>query len=169
MELVRLREEQFSPERMVADYVRAFGIGRAGSVLFPHGHCAACGQDKPRRRAVLLRVRQRRSRRPAPSGEERRVVSVVFVDLVGFTGRAEHSIPRTSARSSPRTTTPSARRWSRSAGVVEKFIGDAVMAVFGAPTAFGDDAGARGARGTGWRVAEMNAAMPARSPGPAWR
>src|SRR5205809_2090125 len=71
--------------------------------------------------------------------EERRVVSVIFVDLEGFTSSAERMDPEeVRAVLSPyhecvRTEIESF------GGVVEKFIGDAVMGVFGAPTAFGDD------------------------------
>jgi predicted ATPase/class 3 adenylate cyclase len=72
-------------------------------------------------------------------GEERRVVSVLFVDLVGFTSRAERLDPE-DVRD---FLTPYLERVraevERYGGSVEKFIGDAVMAVFGAPTAYGDD------------------------------
>jgi class 3 adenylate cyclase len=75
----------------------------------------------------------------APSTEERRVVSVVFVDLVGFTSRAEQLDPE-DVRA---ILTPYYQRvrteLERFGGRVEKFIGDAVMGVFGAPTAYGDD------------------------------
>ena len=68
------------------------------------------------------------------------MVSVIFVDLVGFTARAERLDPEDVHA----ILTPyheCVRREIQSfGGVVEKFIGDAVMAVFGAPTAFGDDA-----------------------------
>ena len=74
------------------------------------------------------------------AGEERRVVSVLFVDLVGFTGRAEQLDPE-DVRA---ILTPYYERvreeLQRHGGTVEKFIGDAVMGVFGAPTAYGDDA-----------------------------
>src|SRR6266542_4499243 len=72
--------------------------------------------------------------------EERRVVSVIFVDLVGFTSRSETLDPE-DVRAILAPYHDAVRSEIESfGGVVEKFIGDAVMGVFGAPTAFGDDA-----------------------------
>jgi class 3 adenylate cyclase len=72
--------------------------------------------------------------------EERKVVSVVFADLVGFTSRSETSdVEDVRAVLSPYHATVRAIL-ERFGGTVEKFIGDAVMAVFGAPVAHEDDA-----------------------------
>ena len=77
---------------------------------------------------------------PAGLDEERRVVSVLFVDLVGFTSRSEALDPEdVRAFLVPYYERVRLELVSHG-GVVEKFIGDAVMGVFGAPTAFGDDA-----------------------------
>ena len=71
--------------------------------------------------------------------EERKVVSVVFVDLVGSTARAESSDPE-DVRALLRVYHERARDELESfGGTVEKFIGDAVVAVFGAPVAHEDD------------------------------
>jgi class 3 adenylate cyclase len=71
--------------------------------------------------------------------EERKVVTVLFADLVGFTARAEKLDPE-DVRA---ILTPYFARvradLERFGGTVEKFIGDAVMAVFGAPVSHGDD------------------------------
>ncbi|MGH3116203.1 MAG: ATP-binding protein, partial [Gaiellales bacterium] len=70
---------------------------------------------------------------------ERKVVSVLFADLVGFTSRAETLDPEDVEA----ILTPYHERLrselERRGGTVEKFIGDAVMAVFGAPVAHEDD------------------------------
>lgn len=72
--------------------------------------------------------------------QERKVVSILFVDLVGFTGRSERSDPE-EVRDLLESYHGVARRVISSfGGNLEKFIGDAVMAVFGAPVSHGDDA-----------------------------
>jgi class 3 adenylate cyclase/tetratricopeptide (TPR) repeat protein len=75
----------------------------------------------------------------APTREERKVVTVLFADLVGFTSRAEQLDPEdVRAVLSPYHARLLAEL-ERFGGTVEKFIGDAVMAVFGAPVAHEDD------------------------------
>ncbi|HJQ43611.1 MAG TPA: adenylate/guanylate cyclase domain-containing protein, partial [Jatrophihabitantaceae bacterium] len=79
----------------------------------------------------------------APSrshAEERKVVSVLFCDLVGFTAASELADPE-DVRARLRPYHDRMRsELERYGGTVEKFIGDAVMAVFGAPVAHEDDA-----------------------------
>jgi class 3 adenylate cyclase len=75
-----------------------------------------------------------------PTREERKVVSVLFADMVGFTARAEQLDPEdVEAILRPYHARVHHELASRG-GRVEKFIGDAVMAVFGAPLAREDDA-----------------------------
>ena len=73
-------------------------------------------------------------------GEERKVVSVLFVDLVEFTARSDRADPE-DVRSTLRVYHDRLKREiERFGGTVEKFVGDAVMAVFGAPVSHEDDA-----------------------------
>ena len=76
---------------------------------------------------------------PPPTYEERKVVTVFFADLVGFTSRAEQMDPEdVRALLSPYYTRLRSEL-ERFGGTVEKFIGDAVMALFGAPVTHEDD------------------------------
>jgi class 3 adenylate cyclase/tetratricopeptide (TPR) repeat protein len=70
---------------------------------------------------------------------ERKVVTVVFADLVGFTSRAEQMDPEDVEAELSRYHAGVRGELERFGGTVEKFIGDAVMAVFGAPLSHEDD------------------------------
>jgi class 3 adenylate cyclase/tetratricopeptide (TPR) repeat protein len=70
---------------------------------------------------------------------ERKVVSVLFADLVGFTARAEQLDPEDVRRLLVPYYSRVRLELERFGGTVEKFIGDAVMALFGAPVAHEDD------------------------------
>src|SRR4051812_44842223 len=100
--------------------------------------CSSCGQENPDNARFCLACGSPLAQ--AEPREERRIISVLFVDLVGFTARAEQLDPE-DVRAILTPYHDCVRREIESfGGVVEKFIGDAIMAVFGAPTAFGDDA-----------------------------
>jgi predicted ATPase/class 3 adenylate cyclase len=71
---------------------------------------------------------------------ERRVVSVLFADLVGFTPLSESRDPEEVRELLSRYFDTCRRLIGIYGGTVEKFIGDAVMAVWGTPTAQEDDA-----------------------------
>jgi class 3 adenylate cyclase/tetratricopeptide (TPR) repeat protein len=77
---------------------------------------------------------------PAAPVAERRVVSILFADLVGFTTLAEGRDAEDTRELLSRYFDLSRDVIARYGGTVEKFIGDAVMAVWGAPTAHEDDA-----------------------------
>jgi class 3 adenylate cyclase/tetratricopeptide (TPR) repeat protein len=70
---------------------------------------------------------------------ERRLVSVLFADLVGFTTTSEGRDAEETRELLTRYFDSSRRIVERYGGTVEKFIGDAVMAVWGAPVAQEDD------------------------------
>ena len=71
---------------------------------------------------------------------ERRVVSVLFADLVGFTSISADRDPETMRELQDRYFERTRVVVDRYGGVIEKFIGDAVMAMWGAPVAHEDDA-----------------------------
>ncbi len=71
---------------------------------------------------------------------ERRLVSVLFADLVGFTALSADRDPEETRELLTRYFDLARDVIGRYGGTVEKFIGDAVMAVWGAPTAHEDDA-----------------------------
>src|SRR3954463_3812374 len=99
----------------------------------------ACGQENPPAARFCLECGAPITDR-ARAVDERRIVSIIFVDLVGFTGRAEQLDPE-DVRALLAPYHDRVRREIESfGGTVEKFIGDAVMGVFGAPLAHGDDA-----------------------------
>jgi class 3 adenylate cyclase len=100
--------------------------------------CPSCGQENPPIARFCLACATPLTEAP-PQAEERRIVTVVFVDLVGFTARAERLDPE-DVRAILRPFHERVRReLERFDGLVEKFAGDAVMAVFGAHVAHGDD------------------------------
>jgi class 3 adenylate cyclase len=77
---------------------------------------------------------------PAPAQrQERKVVTVLFCDLVGFTQRAEQLDPEDVQAVLGPYHARLRSELERHGGTVEKFIGDAVMALFGAPVAHEDD------------------------------
>jgi class 3 adenylate cyclase len=71
---------------------------------------------------------------------ERRVCSVLFCDVVGFTPLSESRDPEAVRELLTKYFTAARTVIGRYGGVVEKFIGDAVMAVWGTPTATEEDA-----------------------------
>src|ERR671918_1620614 len=100
--------------------------------------CPSCGQENPAG-FRLCGMCGTPLEAAAPARQERKVLTVLFADLVGFTSRAEEMDPEdVRALLGP--------YWERLrdelehfGGTVEKFIGDAVVALFGAPVAHEDD------------------------------
>jgi class 3 adenylate cyclase/tetratricopeptide (TPR) repeat protein len=103
--------------------------------------CPSCGRDLPGAFPFCPFCAASLDQPPAPTPpEERRVVTVIFCDLAGFTARSDAADPedvRARIRPYSRQLRAEIERYG---GTVEKFVGDAVMAVFGAPVAHEDDA-----------------------------
>jgi len=100
--------------------------------------CAQCGEENPERARFCLACGAALTTAPAIR-EERKRVSVLFADLVGFTSRSARLDPEeVRALQAPYWARVKAEL-ERYGGTVEKFIGDAVMALFGAPVAHEDD------------------------------
>lgn len=103
-------------------------------------------------RVQALQGRQRQLEKYLPTGlldkvllsnsdvvAERRYVTVLFVDVVGFTELSGHLDPEDVFLMMNRCFRTLADQVYRYGGAVDKFIGDAMMALFGAPTSYGND------------------------------
>lgn len=101
--------------------------------------CGQCGQTNPEGAKFCNACGAALVDRAGP-GEERRIVSVLFVDLVGFTSRSEKLDPEDVRAFLVPYYERVRTELESHGGRVEKFVGDAVMGVFGAPVTFGDDA-----------------------------
>ena len=125
--------------------------------------CPSCGKENPDGFQFCGFCTAPLTEQPRSSvQEERKVVSVLFCDLVGFTAASEAADPE-DVRARIRPYHARLRQEiERYGGTVEKFIGDAVMAVFGAPVAHEDDPerAVRAALRTLEAVEELNEADP---------
>ena len=92
------------------------------------GEKPAVGADEP---SVAL---------ASPTLDERRTVTVLFADLSGYTTVAARLDPESVKRQLERILGRLGEEVATYGGYVDKFIGDNVMAIFGAPVAHGDDA-----------------------------
>src|SRR5919109_3729804 len=101
--------------------------------------CAACGQENPEGFKFCGACGVPLTEAVTPAREERKVVTVLFADLVGFTSRAERMDPEDVRALLAPYHAHLRSELERYGGTVEKFIGDAVMALFGAPVAHEDD------------------------------
>lgn len=102
--------------------------------------CPNCGEESPDRFrfcgvcATPLRVQ------PAPSQEARKTVTVVFCDLVGSTTLGEHLDSESLKDVLDRYFSEMRGVLEHHGGVIEKYQGDAMLAVFGLPRVHEDDA-----------------------------
>jgi class 3 adenylate cyclase len=117
--------------------------------------CSACGAENPEGFRFCGSCGAALAPAEAPR-EVRKVVTVLFCDLTGSTELGDRTDPEP-LRATMRSYFEEMRRiLERHGGTVEKFVGDAVMAVFGVPVAHEDDA-LRAVRAA-W---EMREAVPA--------
>lgn len=101
--------------------------------------CPACPGEPPPGAAFCPRCGARCAP-AAATPEERRVVTVVFCDLVGSTGLSTRLDPEDLRAVTLRYFAAMREQLEAHGGTVEKYIGDAVMSVFGVPVRHEDDA-----------------------------
>jgi class 3 adenylate cyclase/tetratricopeptide (TPR) repeat protein len=111
----------------------ACGVANAADAKF----CGECGSPLASEAASPSSTAAAEPREPET---ERRLVSVLFVDLVGFTSFSEGRDAEDVRAMLTRYFEAASNAVQRHGGTVEKFIGDAVMAVWGTPVAHEDDA-----------------------------
>ena len=113
----------------------AAACGSCGSELQPGiRFCTSCGEPVASPGATVHEPAD------AMPVAERRHVSVLFVDLAGFTSLAEKMDPEDVRRVQSRYFEVARSVVATYGGTIEKFIGDAVMAIWGAPVTHEDDA-----------------------------
>ncbi|HZA82683.1 MAG TPA: adenylate/guanylate cyclase domain-containing protein, partial [Actinomycetes bacterium] len=124
--------------------------------------CAVCGQDNPGGfRFCGSCGAPLTGPAPAPT-EERRLVTVLFCDLVDFTARSDRADPEDVGALLRPYHARQRAEIERRGGTLDKFIGDGIMAVFGAPLAHEDDPerAVRCALGMLAAIEELNQAHP---------
>jgi class 3 adenylate cyclase/tetratricopeptide (TPR) repeat protein len=100
--------------------------------------CPACGEENPPRFRLCGFCGT--PLQAAPSAEVRKTVTILFSDVAGSTAMGEKLDPESLREVMGRYFAVMSAAIERHGGTVEKFIGDAVMAVFGLPQAHEDDA-----------------------------
>jgi class 3 adenylate cyclase len=101
--------------------------------------CPSCGEENPERARFCLNCGTALEAAPV-AAEVRKTVTVLFADVVGSTSLGERTDPESTRRMLSRYFDVMRTVIERHGGSVEKFIGDAVMAVFGIPVLHEDDA-----------------------------
>ena len=102
--------------------------------------CPDCGKENPEGFAFCGFCTAPMKAQPVGSArEERKVVTSLFCDLVGFTASSEVADPEDVDRALAAYYGVVRTQIEAHGGVVEKFIGDAVVGVFGVPAAHEDD------------------------------
>jgi predicted ATPase len=102
--------------------------------------CARCGEENPDRARFCLACGAPLGAEPPISLETRKTVTALFCDVTGSTGLGERHDPEQVRRVMTRYYERARDVLESHGGTVEKFIGDAVMAIFGIPLVHEDDA-----------------------------
>jgi class 3 adenylate cyclase/predicted ATPase len=120
--------------------------------------CMNCGSQLDQVAATAPPVPRAAEQPP----EERRQVTVLFADLSGYTAVAERMDPEAVKALVDRALMRLGQEVERYGGTVDKYIGDNVMAIFGAPVAHEDDAERAVRAGLGMQAAmdEVNEGLP---------
>jgi class 3 adenylate cyclase len=123
--------------------------------------CTSCGRQNPDDARFCAGCGTPLEAVAAPRREVRKTVTIVFSDVTGSTSMGEQLDPETTRRVMGRYFEEMRAVIERHGGTVEKFIGDAVMAVFGIPTLHEDDAlrAVRAASEMRERLAAVNAEL----------
>jgi class 3 adenylate cyclase/tetratricopeptide (TPR) repeat protein len=101
--------------------------------------CPACDEENPERARFCLNCATPLTGPTEPVPEVRKVVTIVFADMAGSTAIGERLDPEALRRVQARYFDTMAAAIEQHGGTVEKYIGDAVMAVFGIPRLHEDD------------------------------
>src|SRR5262245_61580141 len=102
--------------------------------------CPSCGEDNPERARYCVACGTALGTAWTGAVETRKVVTVLFADVSGSTALGERVDPEAVRTVMMRVFDAARATVERHGGTVEKFIGDAVLAVFGVPQAHEDDA-----------------------------
>src|SRR5919197_2294065 len=100
--------------------------------------CPRCGQENPEG-FRLCGMCGTPLQREAPTGEERKLVTVLFCDLVGFTARSDKADPEDVKAALRPFHARIKHEIEVYGGTLDKFIGDAALGVFGSPVTHEDD------------------------------
>src|SRR5712691_3759637 len=100
--------------------------------------CPSCGTENPDGQKFCGECATPLAAAPVRS-EERKVVTALFCDLIAFTATSESADPEDVDRMLATYFQMARAKIESHGGVVEKFIGDAVVGVFGVPAAHEDD------------------------------
>jgi class 3 adenylate cyclase/tetratricopeptide (TPR) repeat protein len=121
--------------------------------------CSSCGQENPEGFKFCGACGLPLAPPELAAEEERKVVTALFTDIVGSTARAETLDPEDVRAMLAPYYARLRRELERFGGTVEKFIGDAVVALFGAPIVHENDPerAVRAAIAIGRAVADLNA------------